>query len=195
VALAVRSFDDEVRAAALRALSRLYPYASFQAAVEAALNSTGADVQLAALEAVATFADRSLVPHMAALASSPHARVAEGVARALGTVGRPADEVTLLDLASHADLAVRIAAVKALGAIGTIDAVEPLVPLTQPRIGTVLRDEARAAIRSIQARQLDIAAGRLSAPEGPHDSGALSVAASGPGNLSLVEHGLDAKRR
>ncbi|MBI5545185.1 MAG: hypothetical protein HY901_14950 [Deltaproteobacteria bacterium] len=96
--------------------------------------------------------------------------------QAFVSLGEATAEGGLLDLLGQDLAAVSREAAAGLGAIGTIRSIESLLPLAEGVLtDAALRDVARAAIRSIQARLGDAAAGKL------------SVAEAGSGNLSVVE--------
>lgn len=89
-------------------------------------------------------------------------------------------------LLSHAVAEIRGAAARALATAGTIRAVAPLLPLTEGLLHGDVKEAAREAIRSIQARLGDAEAGRVSIAPVESSAGAVSLAGAG-GEVSLTD--------
>jgi HEAT repeat protein len=104
---------------------------------------------------------------------------------ALGRVGRPQHEDLLLEALRSDELAVSVAAARALGRAGTVAAVPALREATSSGVRGEMRSAARQAIAEIQARLTGAEPGQLSLAGA--EAGALSLAGGEPGRLSLAE--------
>jgi hypothetical protein len=96
------------------------------------------------------------------------------VAQALGVLGDPKAERTLVKLLGHDSVEVKRAAATALASVGTVGAVEPLLACSEGMfIDGELKRAANQAISSIRSRLGHVEAGRLSLVE--QRAGALSL--------------------
>ncbi len=185
--------EVEVRAQALRSLSSDRPDTRAIGAFAAALESSEAELQLAAVRAIGASRASTLAGRVLTLAArleitpgfGADETLSAAVAETLGLLGDAIAEPALLQLLACQSAAVRCQAVIALGRIGTVRAVEPLLPLSKGLIAGHLETLAREAIRGIQGRLGDVEGGRLSVVDSP-EPGGLSLAAP-DGALSLVQ--------
>ena len=181
------SVDPALRAEALRTLTQTRPYAEVAPSLVVALEDAEEKLQREAVAAVGRFRDASLYERVVRLGPRAGDELAETIAQTLGEMGDGRAERPLLLLLARESGAVKAAAATALGLIGTVDAVEPLLPLTKGLLGSErAKEAAREAIRRIQARLGDVAAGSLSLVEEGAQAGALSVAVPS-GAVSLAE--------
>ncbi len=173
--------EDAVEAKALAALEALGSEdASLRAFILEALRSGGPLLQREALRLAVERPDPAQLEEVLPLAQSPDDGVREGAARALGALGQPRAEETLIRLLADPVAAVQRESASALEGIGTLAAVAPLLPLAQTitsRDG--VREAAREAARAIQARHAVVGSGGLSLVDEPASSGALSLPTPG----------------
>jgi HEAT repeat protein len=186
--LGVANLSTELRVAALRRLVEIAPYAQVRPRVAHMLDSTESKVLRAAIAAAGQGRDGSAVERLCELADSDDLVVAGAAAVALGDIGDPLAQASLLRLLGRQSPELfqgefRNQAVLALGKLGNIDAVEPLLPLANSVLPGALRDAAREAVRRIQSRLGEAGAGRLSVAQ---------VDESAAAGLSVVEPAADA---
>jgi hypothetical protein len=105
----------------------------------------------------------------------PTGEIAVAIAQALGNLGYPEGEDTLLMLFEWEDLDVKLGAAEALGNVGTRRAVEKLLPAAKAnRLDRQLKIAAFTAIQAIRARLGPLGTGSLSLVEIAPEAGALS---------------------
>jgi HEAT repeat protein len=181
-----RAAAEEVRVAALEKLLAQFDYPKAAPSVAAALAAQGDRLRRAALSGIAVACDASFLQTIIALAAGAPGPVAEAAAKALGNFGDARAESVLLQLLKRDSVEVQRAAAAALGLVGTVRAVEPLLLLTQGLLADArCKELARDAVRRIQGRLGDAAAGQLSLTEHADQAGGLSVAPGG-GELSIA---------
>jgi len=174
-----------VRAEALRVLSRQCAYAEISDTVALALRADEEELRQEAVRAVARGGDHAKADALVEMANAPSPPLAEALAEAFGQLGGPRAEEALLRLLAHESDRVRVLAAEALGKIGTVRAVEPLLPLTRGLLGGELQQAAREAVRHIQGRLGDVAAGGLAVVD--DQGGALSLPTE-EGAVAVVEN-------
>jgi hypothetical protein len=145
--------------------------------------------QAAMLRALTKAQRFELAPAISAAArdaDSIHAETWQDIAVALGRLGGPTAEPTLLAMLSAPATVVRLAAIRALGAIGSVVAVESLHVITRDFLShsVELRESAKAAIAQIQGRIENGDRARLSLIEEPGERGSVSYPVE-EGALSL----------
>lgn len=173
------------RGAAVRAkafeylVSRLPPEGSARL-LEQGLQDAMRPVRLAAIHSVRSSRRMEFTERLATLASRSGVDDDEqlAIAETMSELGGEHAERALLSLLAGKAAAVRVAAAKGLAVHGSIAAVAPL--LAAAEAGGVLgslRTTAQEAVRAIQSRIPDGAAGQLTlAPETPDAAGAVSLA-------------------
>jgi HEAT repeat protein len=165
--------SDQLRGRAVEAAVEGWGYEQARNVVTTALESRNSSAVRAALGAAAKARDATLLPAIVALEADATAAAA---AAALGEIGDAQAEPALISMLAHVDAEVREAAARALGKLGTVRAVQFLLPFTEGVLHPHVAAAARDAIRSIQARLGDVAAGRLAIAPDAAEAGALSVA-------------------
>jgi hypothetical protein len=88
----------------------------------------------------------------------------------------------LADDSSH----VQQASAQALGAFGSVAAVEHLLPLARGLFDSQLRQAARSAVSTIQARMGDVEAGRVSLAEPQALEGAVALADTAAARIGAI---------
>jgi hypothetical protein len=143
------------------------------------------DVLVATIAALGRLGHAAALPRMLEIARDADPRVTVEIARALGLIGDPASEPGLIELLATGDTRTRIAVARALRRIGTAAAVEPLLAISRRFASRALKQEARAAIATIQERLTGAEAGQLSVSVVTDLDGALSPGQSPTGALSF----------
>ena len=164
-----REVEDKIRAEALALVINDLSTEHGAALLKVCLE-TGEPLLLgAAFQAIERSTIRGLGPRLVAFidgASGRDASVVAGAIRALGCVGAPDVEATLVRLLEHKNTDVQLVTMQALAQLGSIAAVEPLMAmssgLTRP---TLVKQVARGAIVKIQSRSAHAGAGHLSLAE------------------------------
>jgi hypothetical protein len=165
--------DPHVRAVALLQLAafageRLWP------AIEIALRSRDEEVRTAAVVAAGMTHHVAMLHRIADEVDNAGPVTAGAVALALGELGDPTAERTLVKLLAHDSVAVKCAAAKALDRVGMVTAVEPLLAASEGLFTDgELKRAASRAVASIRSRLGNVDAGRLSLVE--QEAGALSL--------------------
>jgi HEAT repeat protein len=173
----------------LRAVDRLTRASWAQTTIpvlEQLLSCEVTAVRRAAIFGLGRYRHRPAVARLLALDRSDSA-TAGSIAEALGRIGDPAAEPTLVDLLSHDDIEVATAAASALGWVGTPAAVEPLQEIAGKRRHKDLRQAAGESIQRVQNRITGAEQGQLSLVQLNAAEGALSRAGDAAGGeVSLV---------
>ncbi len=177
---------EERRAYAVQLLQLMHPWTVARPVMVKALYTRGAAVRRAAVRAVAKARDASLLDDVISMLPTEDEELAEALAGAFEAFGGPRAEKALIDLLAMSSPVALEAAAEALGNIGTVTAVEPLGALVEKG---PIKDVARDAVRAIQARLGDVAAGRLSVVGPGAGSGALSLEASSDAGEPSRERG------
>ena len=155
---------------------RMLPY------VEAALEERRPIVVEAAIEAAGGWRAEALLPRLTLLAGGSRSETKSAVAHALGRIGGPSAESTLLRMIRDSDREVRRAAVDALGRAGTLEVIGVLSQVREHALRRHLKD----AIAAIQARCGKKHEGALSLSTEGVSEGAVSVS-NEAGRMSLDE--------
>jgi HEAT repeat protein len=114
-------------------------------------------------------------------------RTAAAAATALGALGDPRAEVSLLGVLGRDDASLRLAAARALGRLGSVKSVAPLLALLEARgLDADGRQAIRGAIASIQSRLVGAGAGQLTVASAESESGRLTLSGSEAGALTLL---------
>jgi hypothetical protein len=175
---------------ALIELSHLGADPEIERAATACASSRDPEVSAQAVRTLAKHrlpsARRVLLEVLALFAQDPPPLVA--AAESIGSITEPHDpevEAALVSLLRAEAVAVRIAAVHALGDLGTLRAVEPLTTFAKDFFADLdLKRAAKKAILDIQTRHPEAEGGRLSLATGVED-GELSLTEEEGGNLSI----------
>ncbi len=186
----VESGDVELR---LRAVRNLIVFGAERAGplLDRLLSTSLPAVLKAVVAGIGQLDYRAAAPTLIALLGRADAETAAAAADALRRVGDPSAEPALLSLLERGEPVAQIAAARALGQVGTVRAVESLLAYTQGLFESDLKLAAREAVGAIQARLGSAEAGRLSLSGAAEGEGALSVALSGTGRLSLDDQSRD----
>ncbi|MEQ9501464.1 MAG: HEAT repeat domain-containing protein [Deltaproteobacteria bacterium] len=175
--------SSALRQRALRFLMRRFDYDRLRPLFEEVLEDEDDRLALIVVRRLGDLEDRSSVPKLCAITAQAKPDLAAGVAQALGAIGDPSAELTLIALFKRREVEVRIAAADALATLGSADAVAHLLPVAEStRTAHALRVAASSAVQLIQSR-LSGQAGALSVLT-PPDSGQLSLDPAGRGALS-----------
>ena len=179
--------DPHVRAVALRRLGsfageRLWPI------IQHGLKARHQEERRAAIVAAGMTHHVAMVPRIIAKAEDADPETAEAVAHALGVLGDPEAEPTLVKLLGHGSIEVQRAAATALAVVGTVVAVEPLLACGEGVFTDgELRRAASAAVASIRSRLGNVEAGRLSLAEHEKRDGALTLAEDAEADASAPD--------
>jgi hypothetical protein len=140
------------------------------------LDSDDPLVQKAAVVGLGRFRHRPAVARLMTIATGFKVTVVRAVAEALGRIGDPAAEPTLIELLRHPDREVFEATLRALGRAGTVAAVEPLRELAEWLTEKSHRAEVEQSIQRIQSRVAGAEIGQLSIAGVAEPDGGLSLA-------------------
>ncbi len=181
----LRDFEasSALRQRALRFLMRRFDFERLRPLLYDVLEDEDDRLALIAVRRLGELEDRASLPQLCAATAHSTPDLAAGIAQALGAIGDPEAELTLLELFARNHVDVRIAAADALATLGSADAVVPLLAAAESaRTPHALRVAASSAVQIIQSR-LSGQSGALSVLT-PPDSGQLSLDPAGRGALS-----------
>lgn len=188
--IAVATLEDHeassaLRQRALRFLMRRFDFERLRALFDEVLRDEDDRLALIAVRRLGELEDRASLEKLCAATVRATPDLAAGIAQALGAIGDPEAELTLIDLFARKEVEVRIAAADALAALGGADAVGPLLAAAEStRTAHALRVAASSAVQIIQSR-LNGQSGALSVLT-PPDAGHLSLDPAGRGALSDI---------
>lgn len=175
---------EAVQQRGLRYLCRTFPIERVEPVLTGALHSRSEQLQATAIQMLLELGPASPAPRLLAAVEPRSYFNATRLAEALGAVGGPGAEQTLIKLLYFRarfglmlDLDMRIAVADALGRVGTLAAVPHLHPFADGALNDEnLRLSATTAIELIQGRVGgDGTGGALSLIEPKDDAGKLSV--------------------
>jgi HEAT repeat protein len=171
---------------ALRHLARTFERTRTAPLVRGALNDPDRRVRLMAARLLGEIREPSGIPRLINLLEADDPKLVAAAAEGLSQYRDSTLEPHLLRLLGHGDRGVQQAALDGLGRMGTQRSVPRLLSIAAEGPGRAgLRRAARAAIDRIQARLAGAEAGQLSLIDVEADEGALSMAESHAGRLSV----------
>lgn len=177
--------EDAVSAEAVSILDRELPLERATAIFDRALIRRRLQTARACLEGIGHSGDASAVDTLAkVLLKKAYSELAPAAAQALGAIGSPAAEPSLILALQSEQADLRVAAANALGRVGSVAAVLPLKELADRFLLGEIRKAARQAIAEIQSRVQGASPGQLSLAGA--EAGQLSLAEAEAGQLSLA---------
>ncbi len=178
--------DDAVSAQAISALEPELPLERLRAIFDRALSRSRLQTARICLEAIGRSRDAAAVEALAkVLLKKAYSELAPTAAQALGAIGSPAAEPSLILALQSEQADLRVAAANALGRVGSVAAVLPLKEMAARFLLGETRRAARQAIAEIQSRVEGASPGQLSLAGA--EAGQLSLAGAEAGRLSLTE--------
>jgi HEAT repeat-containing taxis protein len=183
-----RLVPDQAASEAVALLAaRLEPERAGPILVDVLKSRTG-DTQRQAIEELGRLRHASALGPLVVVMERADPRTAAAAATALGALGDPRAETSLLGFLGRDAAEVRLAAARALGGLGTVRSVAPLLALLESRgLDAAARHAIRGAIASIQSRLVGAGAGQLTVASTESESGRLSLSGSEAGALSLAD--------
>jgi HEAT repeat protein len=179
-----RQTDDGLAERALRHLLRRFPTDMALPVLYEVLEKKGLQLRRIVIRHLGEIRHARSVPWLVKLARNrPHPELAVNVAQALGAIGAPDGEPTLIELVHHDRHEVATAAIEALGHIGSRHAVSAL--RSASKRSKKLYATAETSLQMIEARIGPVTTGNLSLID--PDGGQLSLDSSETGAVSPIE--------